>query len=169
MNSQVFREYDIRGIVADDFDDEFVVDLGRGYATLLHQAGKKTVTLGRDCRLSSDRLRDRLAEGLLTGAGGRFDVRDLARGGRGRFEFEFHVDPVVGRVVGVGGEGAGGAEAEEAAGAAAGAGVEASMAAPHLLQNRVPGVILAPQELQNAMGHLHKNADIAGRREYTAD
>ena len=68
MNSQVFREYDIRGIVANDFDDEFVTDLGRGYATLLHQAGKKTVTLGRDCRLSSDRLRDRLAEGLL-GAG----------------------------------------------------------------------------------------------------
>src|SRR5580693_10202857 len=68
MNSQVVREYDIRGIVANDFDDEFVTDLGRGYATLLHQAGKKTVTLGRDCRLSSDRLRDRLAEGLL-GAG----------------------------------------------------------------------------------------------------
>ena len=65
MNSQVFREYDIRGIVATDFDDAFVVDLGRGYATLLHRAGKKTVTLGRDCRLSSDRLRDRLAEGLL--------------------------------------------------------------------------------------------------------
>src|SRR5271169_6277472 len=68
MHSQVFREYDIRGIVANDFDDAFVVDLGRGYATLLHQAGKKTITLGRDCRLSSDRLRDRLAEGLL-GAG----------------------------------------------------------------------------------------------------
>jgi phosphomannomutase / phosphoglucomutase len=68
MNSQVFREYDIRGIVANDFDDAFVVDLGRGYATLLHRAGKKTVTLGRDCRLSSDRLRDQLVEGLL-GAG----------------------------------------------------------------------------------------------------
>jgi len=47
MNSQVFREYDIRGIVADDFDDAFVFDLGRGYAALLHQAGKKNVTLGR--------------------------------------------------------------------------------------------------------------------------
>src|SRR5579863_6058334 len=68
MNSQVFREYDIRGIVENDFDDAFVVDLGRGYATLLHQAGMKTITLGRDCRLSSDRLHDRLAEGLL-GAG----------------------------------------------------------------------------------------------------
>src|SRR5258708_15167379 len=27
-------------------------------------------------------------------------------------------------------------------------------AAPHLLQNFVPGVSVAPQELQNAMGHL---------------
>jgi phosphomannomutase / phosphoglucomutase len=66
MNSQVFREYDIRGIVADDFDDAFVTDLGRSYATLLHRAGKKTVTLGRDCRLSSDRLHDRLADGILS-------------------------------------------------------------------------------------------------------
>ncbi len=31
MNPQVFREYDIRGVVEDDFDDDFVVNLGRGY------------------------------------------------------------------------------------------------------------------------------------------
>src|ERR1700684_1347026 len=65
MNPQVFREYDIRGIVEDDFDDAFVVDLGRAYATVLLQAGKKTITLGRDCRLTSDALRDLLLEGLL--------------------------------------------------------------------------------------------------------
>jgi len=65
MNPEVFREYDIRGVVEHDFDDEFVVDLGRAYATILHRAGKKTITLGRDCRLSSDALRDRLLEGLL--------------------------------------------------------------------------------------------------------
>ena len=56
MNPQVFREYDIRGIVERDFDDDFVVDLGRAYATMLKRAGKATITLGRDCRLSSDRL-----------------------------------------------------------------------------------------------------------------
>jgi len=65
MNPQVFREYDIRGVVEDDFDDDFVVNLGRAYATLLHEAGKRTITLGRDCRLSSDVLRDLLIEGLL--------------------------------------------------------------------------------------------------------
>jgi phosphomannomutase/phosphoglucomutase len=65
MNTQVFREYDIRGIVEDDFDDDFVVNLGRAYATILIEAGKQTITLGRDCRLSSDALRDLLLEGLL--------------------------------------------------------------------------------------------------------
>jgi phosphomannomutase/phosphoglucomutase len=66
MNPQVFREYDIRGIVEDDFDDEFVVSLGRAYATILIEAGKRNITLGRDCRLSSDRLRALLLEGLLS-------------------------------------------------------------------------------------------------------
>lgn len=65
MNLQVFREYDIRGVVEEDFDDDFVVALGRAYATILHRAGKKTITVGRDCRLSSDRLRNLLLEGLL--------------------------------------------------------------------------------------------------------
>src|SRR5579863_8031970 len=36
--------------------------------------------------------------------------------------------------------------------APAGAAAEPRIAAPHLLQNRVPGLRLAPQELQNAMG-----------------
>src|SRR5271154_506114 len=74
MNPQVFREYDIRGVVEDDFDDAFVVDLGRAYATVLHQAGKKTITLGRDCRLTSDALRDLLLEGLLPSG---IDVVDI--------------------------------------------------------------------------------------------
>src|ERR1700746_718853 len=65
MNPQVFREYDIRGVVQNDFDDEFVVNLGRAYATILIEAGKHNITLGRDCRLSSDMLRERLLEGLL--------------------------------------------------------------------------------------------------------
>ena len=65
MNPQVFREYDIRGVVEEDFDDEFVIDLGRAYATMLRRAGKRTITVGRDCRLSSDRLFHLLLEGLL--------------------------------------------------------------------------------------------------------
>ncbi|HZP45019.1 MAG TPA: phosphomannomutase/phosphoglucomutase [Candidatus Binataceae bacterium] len=65
MNPQVFREYDIRGVVENDFDDDFVISLGRAYATILIEAGKQTITLGRDCRLTSDALRDLLIEGML--------------------------------------------------------------------------------------------------------
>lgn len=74
MNREVFREYDIRGVVERDFDDDFVRDLGRAYATFLHRAGKKRITLGRDCRLSSDRLRDLLLEGILPSG---IDVIDI--------------------------------------------------------------------------------------------
>jgi phosphomannomutase / phosphoglucomutase len=74
MNPQVFREYDIRGVVENDFDDEFVADLGRAWATLLNRAGKRNVTLGRDCRLSSPRLHDLLLEGVL---GSGIDVTDI--------------------------------------------------------------------------------------------
>jgi phosphomannomutase/phosphoglucomutase len=65
MNPQVFREYDIRGVVEDDFDDDFVSKLARAYATILLEAGKRTITLGRDCRLTSEALRDLFIEGLL--------------------------------------------------------------------------------------------------------
>jgi phosphomannomutase / phosphoglucomutase len=74
MNPQVFREYDIRGVVENDFDDDFIINLGRAYATILIEAGKHSITLGRDCRLSSDALRDRLLEGLLPAG---IDVVDI--------------------------------------------------------------------------------------------
>jgi phosphomannomutase/phosphoglucomutase len=65
MNPQVFREYDIRGVVETDFDDDFVTDLGRAFGTMLARAGKRTIAVGRDCRLTSDRLRDLISAGLL--------------------------------------------------------------------------------------------------------
>jgi phosphomannomutase/phosphoglucomutase len=74
MNPQVFREYDIRGVVEEDFDDDFVIDLGRAYATMLLRAGKRKVTIGRDCRLSSDRLFHLLLEGMLPGGIDAVDI-----------------------------------------------------------------------------------------------
>jgi phosphomannomutase/phosphoglucomutase len=74
MNPEVFREYDIRGVVERDFDDRFVADLGRAYGTLLHRAGRQKITLGRDCRLSSDRLHGLLLGGLLYAG---IDVTDI--------------------------------------------------------------------------------------------
>jgi hypothetical protein len=54
-------------------------------------------------------------------------------------------------------------------GATFGGSEEESIAAPHLLQNRIPGARLAPQELQNAIHHLSPDSELNGRREYTAE
>lgn len=65
LNPQIFREYDIRGIADVDLPDEGVKLLGRALGTFFLRQGARSVNLGRDARLSSDRLRDALIEGLL--------------------------------------------------------------------------------------------------------
>lgn len=74
MNPGIFREYDIRGIVGEDFTLEEMERLGRGYGTFLRAMGGKSVVLGRDCRLSSPMIRDAMVEGLL---GSGLDVVDV--------------------------------------------------------------------------------------------
>ena len=69
MNPRVFREYDIRGVAETDFTDDFVADLGRSMGAYFVEGGAKTITLGRDCRVSSPRIhasikRELLAAGL---------------------------------------------------------------------------------------------------------
>src|SRR5688572_14741289 len=65
MNSLIFREYDIRGVADRDLTDEVVTNIGRAFGTFLNRRGKRRVALGRDCRLSSDRLHAALREGML--------------------------------------------------------------------------------------------------------
>lgn len=66
MNENIFREYDIRGVVGTDFTDEVVENLGKGIGTYLVEHEVKEITLGRDCRISSEGLRDTLVRGLLS-------------------------------------------------------------------------------------------------------
>ena len=68
LPAQAFREYDIRGVADRDLTDEVAHGIGRGYGTVLGAgvAGKKVrVAVGRDCRLSSDRLFAALVDGLV--------------------------------------------------------------------------------------------------------
>jgi|SRR5271165_491451 len=75
LKSTIFREYDIRGIADSELLSADIEQLGRGLGTYLaRQAGGRRINLGRDCRLSGNRLRDALVEGLLaTGC----DVTDI--------------------------------------------------------------------------------------------
>lgn len=64
MNPQIFREYDIRGVVDRDLTDEVVEKLGRGLATMVKRQGGTTVVVGRDARLSGQRFRDAFVAGV---------------------------------------------------------------------------------------------------------
>jgi phosphomannomutase/phosphoglucomutase len=64
MNSAIFREYDIRGLVPDDLNRDTVYKLGLSIGTYYQNNGAGKITVGRDCRLSSPELRDSLIKGL---------------------------------------------------------------------------------------------------------
>ncbi|NLU42267.1 MAG: phosphomannomutase/phosphoglucomutase [Firmicutes bacterium] len=61
----VFRQYDIRGVVGAQLDSDFVYRLGRSIGTYCLDRGARTLSLGRDARLSSPGFRDAMAQGLL--------------------------------------------------------------------------------------------------------
>ncbi len=74
MNPEVFREYDVRGLVEKDLTYEFVRDLGKAVGALGAGRGVKAVTVGRDCRLSSENYRNAITEGLASAG---IDVIDI--------------------------------------------------------------------------------------------
>src|SRR5262245_14539383 len=66
MNPQIFREYDIRGVVGRDFDVDDVERIGLAFGTYVRQQGGRRLTVGRDHRLSSESFCMALTKGLGT-------------------------------------------------------------------------------------------------------
>lgn len=66
INPKIFREYDIRGIAGRDLDEGVVEILGKAMGTYLAERGKKDISLGRDCRMSSPAFSTALTRGLLS-------------------------------------------------------------------------------------------------------
>ncbi len=64
MNQNIFREYDIRGIVGEQLTDETVAILGKAIGTFFQQNGAKRIAIGFDARESSPRFRDLLVKGF---------------------------------------------------------------------------------------------------------
>ena len=74
MNPEVFREYDIRGLVGRDLDIDFVFDLGRAIGTYGAGKGARSMILGRDCRLSSEEYAGAMQEGLAAAGMNVIDI-----------------------------------------------------------------------------------------------
>ena len=66
IKPEIFRQYDIRGLVDKDLTQETVELLGKGIGTYFRWNQRKEVALGRDCRLSSPLYSKALAKGLLS-------------------------------------------------------------------------------------------------------
>lgn len=66
INPQIFREYDIRGVVGEDLSEEIIERIGKAYGTYMRRIGKKKASLGRDCRLSSPAFAKAISEGITS-------------------------------------------------------------------------------------------------------
>lgn len=64
MNPEIFREYDIRGVVERDLSRENVRRIARGIGTWVKRRYAGEVVVGRDVRLSSDSLAAEILGGL---------------------------------------------------------------------------------------------------------
>ena len=64
INPQIFREYDIRGMVGTDLSEDFAYLLGRAYGGLVRENGGKNAAIGWDARHSSEPYALALARGV---------------------------------------------------------------------------------------------------------
>ncbi len=70
----LFREYDLRGIVGNELTEDIAEQVGRAYCTHVKDRRVKTVSVGRDGRLSSPMLHKALVRGLLAGGLNVIDI-----------------------------------------------------------------------------------------------
>jgi phosphomannomutase/phosphoglucomutase len=77
LSREIFRQYDVRGIVGADLTADTAYALGRAYAThLQNRKVSGSVAVGRDNRPSGSELRDALVRGLTEGG---LDVVDVGQ------------------------------------------------------------------------------------------
>jgi len=74
INPHVFREYDVRGTVDKDLNEDFIFNLGRAIGTYASRHRIKNMTIGRDCRLSSDSYHNFLIKGLNSSGINTIDI-----------------------------------------------------------------------------------------------
>ena len=66
VNPYIFREYDIRGKVVEDFPPEVVVSLGKAFGTLVKRSGGREIAISGDIRLTTPDLINFFKEGVLS-------------------------------------------------------------------------------------------------------
>ena len=66
INPYIFREYDIRGKVSEDFPEHVVIKLGKAFGTFVNRAGGSELAISGDIRLTTPELINQFKAGVLT-------------------------------------------------------------------------------------------------------
>jgi phosphomannomutase/phosphoglucomutase len=77
MNANIFRQYDIRGVVGQDLDTEVAEAVGRAFASYVRDEsgnGRPRIAVGHDNRLSSPSLAEALIRGITRAGADVLDV-----------------------------------------------------------------------------------------------
>ncbi|MBV8031592.1 MAG: phosphomannomutase/phosphoglucomutase [Betaproteobacteria bacterium] len=72
--AEIFRTYDIRGVVGRTLTADIVFRIGQALGTLAKERGAPTFAIGRDGRLSGPELSGALVEGLLAAGADAIDI-----------------------------------------------------------------------------------------------
>ena len=75
LAEEIFKAYDIRGIVDQSLTIETVTLIGRALGSIAQEAGVASMVIGRDGRLSGPKFAEALAQGMLSSG---IDVIDIA-------------------------------------------------------------------------------------------
>ncbi|MBS0327213.1 MAG: phosphomannomutase/phosphoglucomutase [Proteobacteria bacterium] len=78
MHPEIFKAYDIRGIVGQGLTPEIVRAIGRALGELARERGRDTIAVGRDGRLSGPMLAQALIAGMRAAGAGVVDVGMVA-------------------------------------------------------------------------------------------
>ncbi|MCB5262034.1 MAG: phosphomannomutase/phosphoglucomutase [Candidatus Cloacimonetes bacterium] len=74
IKNEVFRQYDIRGVVGEELNAESYYLIGKGFASMIQAQGLKTIVIGGDARHSTREFMDAFIKGALEAG---CDVTDL--------------------------------------------------------------------------------------------
>ena len=66
LNPYIFREYDIRGNVSEDFPEHLVIKLGKAFGTFVKRAGGSEAAISGDIRLTTPMLINHFKIGVLS-------------------------------------------------------------------------------------------------------
>ncbi len=74
VNSEIFRAYDIRGIVDEALTEESIFNIGKALGSYILSEGRDSLLTARDGRLSGPRLLDSLQKGVMSSGCNVIDI-----------------------------------------------------------------------------------------------